>query len=250
MPRAREAGHRTPGVTAGRRGDRTARIPLILDVDTGIDDALALLYAAASPEAELVAVTCLPATRPSRTCSRNTRASWRPPAAATWRWRRGRRRPSSGRSRRRPRPTARAASDTRNPRRRCGPPRRDPPARLIAEEARRRPGEVTLVTLGPLSTLARALELEPDLPGLLHRWVLMGGAYRVPGNTTPASEWNVHCDPEAAARCFAAWSAAVAADPATPRVLAMGLDVTEGARLLPERLRPWSRGRPGPRSRG
>ena len=49
-------------------------MPLILDVDTGIDDALALLYAAASPEAELVAVTCLPGNAALADVARNTRA--------------------------------------------------------------------------------------------------------------------------------------------------------------------------------
>jgi purine nucleosidase len=89
------------------------------------------------------------------------------------------------------------------------------------------------VTLGPLTNLAIAALLEPALPRLLRRWVMMGGAFRVPGNTTPASEWNVHCDPEAARVCLAAWGTAIEADPTVPRALAMGLDVTERARLLP-----------------
>ena len=67
---------------AGPRGSRghglarptVDRVPLILDVDTGIDDALALLYAAASPEAELVAVTCLPGNAALADVARNTRA--------------------------------------------------------------------------------------------------------------------------------------------------------------------------------
>ena len=46
---------------------------------------------------------------------------------------------------------------------------------------------------------------EPELPRLLRRWVLMGGAYRVPGNTAPTTEWNIHCDPDAAKIAFAAW---------------------------------------------
>ena len=58
-----------------RRGDAlTDRVPLILDVDTGIDDSLALLYAAASPEAELVAVTCVGGNVDARQVERNTRA--------------------------------------------------------------------------------------------------------------------------------------------------------------------------------
>src|SRR5215217_8836145 len=50
------------------------RIPLILDVDTGIDDSLALLYAAASPEADLVAVTCVAGNIAARQVAANTRA--------------------------------------------------------------------------------------------------------------------------------------------------------------------------------
>jgi purine nucleosidase len=102
---------------------------------------------------------------------------------------------------------------------------------LIVDEARRRPGEITLVTLGPLTNLAIALLIEPALPRLLRRWVCMGGAFRVPGNTTPVSEWNVHCDPEAARIALSAWRAAVGEDPATARALWLGLDVTEQARL-------------------
>ena len=98
---------------------------------------------------------------------------------------------------------------------------------LIVDEARRRPGEITLVTLGPLTNLAVAVLMDPRLPILLKRWVMMGGAFRVPGNTTPTTEWNVHCDPEAARICFAAWQAAVALDLEVARPLVMGLDVTE-----------------------
>ena len=93
---------------------------------------------------------------------------------------------------------------------------------------RSRPGEVTLVTLGPVTNLARALEREPELPRLLGRWVLMGGSYRSPGNTAPTSEWNIHCDPEAAKIAFdAAWPR---------RPIALGLDVTERAKIVPDHV--------------
>ena len=93
---------------------------------------------------------------------------------------------------------------------------------------RSRPGEITLVTLGPVTNLARALEREPELPRLLGRWVLMGGSYRSPGNTAPTSEWNIHCDPDAAKIAFDA--------PWPRRPVALGLDVTERAKIVPEHV--------------
>ena len=77
---------------------------------------------------------------------------------------------------------------------------------LILDEARRRPGEITLVTLGPLTNLALAVLREPALPRLLKGYALMGGAFGVSGNTTPTTEWNIHCDPEAAKIVFRAWA--------------------------------------------
>jgi purine nucleosidase len=103
---------------------------------------------------------------------------------------------------------------------------------LIVEEARRRPGELTLVTLAPLTNVALAVLRERDLPRLLRRLVIMGGSYRSPGNTAPTTEWNVNVDPESAAIVFSAFGA-----PDLPsRPIALGLDVTERAKLLPEHL--------------
>lgn len=209
---------------------------LVLDVDTGIDDALALLYAAASPEADLQAVTCLSGNAAAADVERNTRAVL---ALAG--------RPEVEVAPGRPVPLLRPLEITPETH---GPhglgyahlPAPDPPApprygpAVIAAAARRHPGEVTLVTLGPLTNLAIAVLAEPELPRLLRRWVFMGGAFRVPGNTTPAAEWNVHCDPEAARICLAAWQAAIEADPAVPRALGMGLDATEQLRLGPADL--------------
>jgi purine nucleosidase len=90
------------------------------------------------------------------------------------------------------------------------------------------------VTLGPLTNLALALEIEPTLPRLLRGYTFMGGAFGAPGNTTPTTEWNLHCDPHAAKRVLAHWATALAADPTVARPVAMGLDVTERARILPD----------------
>jgi len=105
---------------------------------------------------------------------------------------------------------------------------------LIVEEARRRPGELTLVTLAPLTNMALAVLLEPQLPRLLRRVVIMGGSYRSPGNTAPTTEWNVSVDPEAARIVFEAFKSATVESSARPT--ALGLDVTERAKMLPEHL--------------
>ncbi|MEO6349884.1 MAG: nucleoside hydrolase, partial [Candidatus Limnocylindrales bacterium] len=105
-------------------------------------------------------------------------------------------------------------------------------ADLIVQEARRRPGELTLITLGPLTNLAVALEREPELPLLLKRLVMMAGSYRSAGNTAPTTEWNVAIDPEAMQAVITGWTAY----PDAPRPVALGLDVTERAKMTPDHL--------------
>lgn len=74
-----------------------------------------------------------------------------------------------------------------------------PPAALaLVEAARRDPGGITLVALGPLTNIALALRLEPKLPQLLGRVVVMGGAVYGRGNLTLNSEFNFGADPAAA----------------------------------------------------
>jgi purine nucleosidase len=61
---------------------------------------------------------------------------------------------------------------------------------------------ITVVTLGPMTNLARALTREPEIAKHAGRVVVMGGAACTVGNITPAAEYNIWCDPEAAAICF------------------------------------------------
>ncbi len=82
-----------------------------------------------------------------------------------------------------------------------GAPRPEPAAPTIVETARRHPG-LTIVTLGPLTNLAHALELDPGLPHRVGRLVVMGGAACTVGNITPAAEFNLWVDPEAARAVF------------------------------------------------
>ena len=68
------------------------------------------------------------------------------------------------------------------------------------------PGELTLVTIGPLTNVAVALKLDPGLPALFKRLVIMGGAVDAHGNTPNfTSEFNIYADPEAAHIVFSAW---------------------------------------------
>jgi purine nucleosidase len=77
-------------------------------------------------------------------------------------------------------------------------------AQLIVDLARERPGEIDLVPIGPLTNVARALELDPELPQHIRSMTIMGGAADAPGNATPVAEANVFHDPEAAAAVLAA----------------------------------------------
>ncbi len=212
------------------------RIPIILDVDTGIDDSLALLYAAASPEAELVAVTCVAGNVDARQVAVNTLAVLELAGRGDVEVALGREVPLVRRLETTPEthgprglgyaelPPAAAALSDRHA------------VDLLIDEAMRRPGELTLVTLGPLTNLAVAVLREPELPRLYRHYVLMGGAYRSPGNTAPTTEWNINVDPDAAKVVFTAWSAARENDPSIGRPVALGLDVTERAKIVPDHV--------------
>jgi purine nucleosidase len=189
---------------------------------------MALLYAAASPEADLLAVTCVGGNTDARQVERNTRAVLELAGRGDIEVALGDEQPLV-------RPVE-TTPETHGPQG-LGYAELPPAARPLSERhavdawlehLRARPGEVTLVTCGPLTNLARALEREPEFPRLLKSWVLMGGAYRAPGNTAPTTEWNIHCDPEAAKVAFAA------AWPSRP--VALGLDVTEKAKILPDHV--------------
>ena len=67
------------------------------------------------------------------------------------------------------------------------------------------PGELTLAAIGPLTNIAVATRLDPALPSRYKRLVIMGGAIRAQGNTTPTAEFNTYTDPEAAEIVFDAW---------------------------------------------
>ncbi|HEY8526487.1 MAG TPA: nucleoside hydrolase [Acidimicrobiales bacterium] len=112
----------------------------------------------------------------------------------------------------------------------------EPGAELVARLSSLRPGEIDLVTLGPLTTLAAALRTDPGLAGRLRSVTVMGGRVGA-GHVVSAAESNVGRDPNAAAQVLAApWSTAEAP-------LLVGLDVTEAARLTGDDLAAAAAGR-------
>ncbi|MGO2649006.1 MAG: nucleoside hydrolase, partial [Brevibacterium aurantiacum] len=72
-------------------------------------------------------------------------------------------------------------------------------AQAWADAARAHPGQLIGVVIGPATNLALALAIEPELPRLMGRLFIMGGAFNYRGNTLPTTEWNVTFDPEATA---------------------------------------------------
>jgi purine nucleosidase len=79
---------------------------------------------------------------------------------------------------------------------------RHPSEKVICDEVRAAPGEVTIVALGPLTNVARAFARDPALAELIGQIVIMGGTLSGPGNITPAAEFNIYCDPESARSVF------------------------------------------------
>ena len=193
---------------------------ILLDCDPGHDDAIALLLALASPEVELLGVTTVAG---NQTLAKTTANAIRvldfvgrddiPVAAGA------------------PAPLVREQHVAAYVHGETGldgydlpPPRRRPlqqhAADFLAEQIRARQGAVTLVPTAPLTNIALLLALHPEARP--ERIVLMGGAI-AEGNVTPAAEFNIWADPEAAARVFASGI----------DLTMVGLDVTHKALFTP-----------------
>jgi purine nucleosidase len=202
-------------------------IPLILDVDTGVDDALAILYALASPEVTLIGATTVMGNVDVDHTTENTLAVLELCGFADVEVARGAGRPLVRDHM--PFPVvhgARGLGEAELPPASRAPSDRDAP-RLLVETARERPGEVLLVATGPLTNVALALSEEPALPDLLKGFAIMGGAFDHQGNVTPAAEANIWVDPEAAQAVFRGFAGA----PESKLPVGVGLDVTERVKL-------------------
>lgn len=187
--------------------------PTVLDVDTGIDDSLALLLALRSPELELVGVTCVAGNVVLEQVVRNTlgvlaaaRAAGATSATGV-----GELPVAAGASR----PLCRrlttatffhgadgiggvALPET------AQRPVIQPAPVFLCELARRHQGRLCVIATGPLTNIALACRLDPTFPKQVERLVVMGGAATVAGNVTPVAEANFYNDPEAAAIVFEA----------------------------------------------
>lgn len=206
-----------------------ARTPLIIDTDPGIDDALAIMLAAASPEVELLGMTAvagnvgLDKTAPNLAALADLVRFTGPVGigAAGPLWRRdtlpawdvhgvnglgGYELP----------PSARAM---------------EPALPLMARLIEASDSPVTIAAIGPLTNIAGLITHFPEAASQVARFVIMGGGtLDRQGNTTPAAEFNIYYDPDAAARLFAFGS-----ETGIP-ITMVGLNVTDHALVGPAHL--------------
>ncbi|MEH7014596.1 nucleoside hydrolase [Neobacillus niacini] len=203
--------------------------PVILDVDTGIDDALAIAYALHSPELEIIGLTTCFGTGPIENTTRNTlvvleKLGKTVPvySGADKPLKRGLKKF----------PTHVHGEDGLGNRFDKAPVREAEPegaVDYIISQVKKRPQEITIIAVGPLTNLALAVKKEPEIASLVKGVVIMGGAVFTAGNETPYSEANVLADPEAADCVFSS---------GLP-VTVVGLDVTMKTLLPKEKLDEW-----------
>jgi purine nucleosidase len=174
---------------------------IILDIDTGVDDALALLLALRSPELELVGVTCVAGNTTIDNVVRNTLTTLEV-AGSTVPVAVGARKPLMN-----PLRTAtlfhggNGLADLKLPEPR-GRPVDEEASSFLTRHVREMPGEITVVAVGPLTNIALAVLADKEFASNAESLILMGGAVAHPGNATPAAEANFSNDPEAAAAVF------------------------------------------------
>ncbi|MCI9609435.1 MAG: nucleoside hydrolase [Oscillibacter sp.] len=196
---------------------------ILYDCDPGHDDAVALMLAAGSPELELLGVTIVAGNQTLDNTGRN--------ACHVLQWL-GREEIPVYTGCERPMVRDRVtAGDIHGETGLDGPvfpplrkrPEPEHAVRFLVRTLMSSQGDVTVVTSGPMTNLAMALRMEPAAAEKIRRIVLMGGSY-TNGNVTPAAEFNILADPEAAHVCFTAGRP----------VTMIGLDVTRKVLCYPE----------------
>ncbi|MFT4158484.1 nucleoside hydrolase [Shinella sp.] len=200
---------------------------IIIDTDPGQDDAAAIMLALGSPELEILGITTVAGNVPLSRTATNARIILEFCSRPDVRVFAGADRPIA-----RPLVTAEHVHGKTGL---DGPDLHEPKMQLemqhavdfIVETLKREPaGTVTLCTLGPLTNIALALEKAPEIAGRVRELVMMGGGFFEGGNITPAAEFNVYVDPEAAAAVFRS---------GIPTVM-MPLDVTHKVLTLKSRV--------------
>ena len=178
---------------------------IIIDTDPGQDDAVAILLALASPELEVLGITCVAGNVPLHYTERNARIICELAGRTEIKVFAGCDRPMKR--------TLVTAEYVHGKTGLDGITLPDPVMPLqdqhavdfLIETLRAEPaGSVTLVPIGPLTNIATAMVRAPDIIGRIAEIVLMGGAYFEVGNVTPTAEFNIFVDPEAAAIVFGA----------------------------------------------
>lgn len=171
---------------------------VILDTDPGIDDALAILLALASPEVQVEAVTVTSGNCTTAQGVINALSVLELAGAAHVPVAPGVEVPLI----RPPLTAPETHGETGLGYARLSSPRQGPAKQhavdLLIERIMAAPGEITLVAVAPLTNLALAIRREPRIVQAVHEVIIMGGAIRHEGNTTPLAEFNVYVDPHAA----------------------------------------------------
>jgi len=173
---------------------------VILDVDPGIDDAVAMCLALATPELDVLAITAVGGNVQADQATRNVQAIVEQLDPPRWP------RLGAASSDQMLRIDARHLFGTDGF---CGAHfpcaelhHQRPSVKVISDEVRAAPGDVTIIALGPLSNIAAALQQQPDLASIIGHLIILGGTVSGPGNITPAAEFNMYCDAEAARDVF------------------------------------------------
>ncbi|MFZ4718283.1 MAG: nucleoside hydrolase [Ilumatobacteraceae bacterium] len=195
----------------------SAPTKILIDTDPGIDDAMAIFYALASPELEVVGLTTVFGNAHTDVCTTNALRlldiAGRPDIQVAH----GATRPLAMQYRG---PADFVHGDDGQGDVFLPPSTREPvgvhAAQFIIDTVMASPEEITVVLLGPFTNMALAMLMRPDLTQFVHQIVVMGGAAFTSGNASPAAEANIINDPEAADIVFGA---------DCPIVMA-GLDVT------------------------
>ncbi len=199
---------------------------VIMDVDTGVDDAWALMFALKSPEIELEAITTVAGNVELELTTKNSLRVLEMMKATDVPVGRGLDRPFL-----RPLKTGKVAhGDDGLGNLGIAPPvireSKTHAVDMIIKTIMNHPGQITLMPVGPLSNIAAAYLKEPKIAEAVQEVIIMGGAVMVPGNRTPAAEFNIYTDAEAAKIVFHS---------GMPITL-VGLDVTRKTLLRPEHL--------------